>query len=55
LEKRQKGEQFRIIDPANLPQKPETPDIMKIMLMGLALGCGLGVGAPCVGAVSTSI
>jgi polysaccharide biosynthesis transport protein len=46
LEKRQKGEQFRIIDPANLPQKPETPDIMKIMLMGLAIGCGLGVGAP---------
>src|SRR6267143_4999845 len=31
LEKRQKGEQFRIIDPANLPQKPETPDRLKIM------------------------
>jgi polysaccharide chain length determinant protein (PEP-CTERM system associated) len=46
LEKRQKGEQFRIIDPANLPQKPETPDVLKIMLMGLAIGCGLGVGAP---------
>ncbi len=46
LEKRQKGEQFRIIDPANLPEKPEKPDIMKIMLMGLAIGCGLGVGAP---------
>lgn len=46
LEKRQKGEQFRIIDPANLPSKPEKPDIMRIMLMGLAIGCGLGVGAP---------
>lgn len=46
LEKRQKGEQFRIIDPANLPERPEKPDIMKIMLMGLAIGCGLGVGAP---------
>jgi len=45
LEKRQKGEQFRIIDPANLPQKPETPDRLKIMLLALALGCGLGVGA----------
>jgi polysaccharide chain length determinant protein (PEP-CTERM system associated) len=44
LEKRQKGEQFRIIDPANLPQKPETPDRLKIMLLALALGCGLGVG-----------
>ena len=46
LEKRQKGEQFRIIDPANLPEKPEKPDIFKIMLIGLAIGCGLGVGAP---------
>ena len=44
LEKRQKGEQFRILDPANLPQKPETPDRLKIMLIALALGCGLGVG-----------
>jgi polysaccharide chain length determinant protein (PEP-CTERM system associated) len=44
LEKRQKGEQFRIIDPANLPQTPETPDRLKIMLLALALGCGLGVG-----------
>ena len=44
LEKRQKGEQFRIIDPANLPQNPETPDRLKIMLLALALGCGLGVG-----------
>ena len=45
LEKRQKGEQFRILDPANLPQKPETPDRLKIMLLALALGCGLGVGS----------
>src|SRR6266850_2251605 len=44
LEKRQKGEQFRILDQANLPQKPETPDRLKIMLLALALGCGLGVG-----------
>ena len=44
LEKRQKGEQFRVLDPANLPQHPETPDRLKIMLLALALGCGLGVG-----------
>jgi polysaccharide chain length determinant protein (PEP-CTERM system associated) len=44
LEKRQKGEQFRILDPANIPTKPEKPDQLKIMLIGLALGCGLGVG-----------
>jgi polysaccharide chain length determinant protein (PEP-CTERM system associated) len=45
LENRQKGEQFRILDPANLPQKPETPDRLKIMLLALALGCGLGGGS----------
>src|SRR2546426_6393808 len=44
LEKRQKGEQFRIIDPANVPEKPDKPDRLRIMLMGLALGCGLGFG-----------
>jgi polysaccharide chain length determinant protein (PEP-CTERM system associated) len=44
LEKRQKGEQFRIIDPANLPETPETPNRLKIMLLALALGSGLGVG-----------
>lgn len=45
LEKRQKGEQFRIIDPANLPGKPEKPDRLFIMLVSLALGCGLGAGS----------
>src|SRR6185436_14885407 len=45
LEKRQKGEQFRIVDPANLPSKPEWPDPVYFMLFGLAAGCGLGLGA----------
>ena len=44
LERRQKGEQFRIIDPAHLPQKPEKPDLVRIMLIGLVMGCGLGFG-----------
>jgi len=44
LERRQKGEQFRIIDPANLPGDPESPDRFKIMLAGLVLGCGVGCG-----------
>ena len=43
LEKRQKGEQFRIIDPANLPEHPEKPSQFYIMLIGVAAGCGLGV------------
>jgi len=44
LEKRQKGEQFRVIDPARIPQKPFKPDVPKIILLGLALGIGSGVG-----------
>jgi uncharacterized protein involved in exopolysaccharide biosynthesis len=34
LEKRQKGEQFRVLDPANLPQKPENPNRLVIMMLG---------------------
>ena len=45
LEKRQKGEQFRIIDPANLPVTPEKPNRPLIVLGGLVVGCGLGFGA----------
>jgi polysaccharide chain length determinant protein (PEP-CTERM system associated) len=44
LEKRQKGEQFRIIDPARVPEKPFSPDIPKILLIGLFAGVGGGFG-----------
>ncbi|MDD5434132.1 MAG: GNVR domain-containing protein [Nitrospira sp.] len=44
LEKRQKGEAFRILDPANLPVKPFKPDRLKIVLAGLAIGLGGGIG-----------
>jgi len=44
LEKRQKAEQFRILDPANLPQKPYKPDRTKIVLLGSLLSGGLGGG-----------
>jgi polysaccharide biosynthesis transport protein len=44
LEKRQKGEQFRVLDPANLPQKLDSPNRLLIMVLGLLGGCGLGVG-----------
>lgn len=42
LEKRQKGSQFKIEDPARFPEKPIKPDFIKIL--GLALFCGLGLG-----------
>ncbi|MGH7232363.1 MAG: GumC family protein [Nitrospiraceae bacterium] len=44
LEKRQKGGQFRIIDPANFPRVPEKPNQLRIMIFGLIFGCTLGVG-----------
>jgi polysaccharide chain length determinant protein (PEP-CTERM system associated) len=46
LERRQKGEQFKIIDPAVMPEKPFKPSRKKILFFGaffgLVLGCGLG-------------
>ena len=44
LERRQKGEQFRIIDPARVPEKPFKPDILKVLLIGLVLSLGSGLG-----------
>jgi polysaccharide chain length determinant protein (PEP-CTERM system associated) len=44
LEKRQQGEQFRIIDRARVPEVPVSPDVKKILTMGLVLALGLGVG-----------
>jgi uncharacterized protein involved in exopolysaccharide biosynthesis len=44
MERKQKGEQFRVIDPAIIPQRPVEPDTKKIILLTLALGLGLGCG-----------
>ncbi len=44
LEMQQQGEQFKVLDPAQLPVKPFKPDRRKILLAGMVLGLGLGVG-----------
>jgi len=44
LEKEQKGERFTLIDPARLPEKPDKPNRLAIMLIGIVLGIGAGVG-----------
>src|SRR5581483_3597660 len=44
LEKRQKGEQFRILDPANLPERPFKPQKVTILLAGILFGIAGGVG-----------
>jgi polysaccharide chain length determinant protein (PEP-CTERM system associated) len=45
LEHRQKGEQFRVIDPARVPEKPFSPDIPKVLLIGFVLSIGCSFGA----------
>ncbi len=44
LEKRQQGEQFRIIDPASLPERPVEPNRAEIIMGGWLLGLLAGVG-----------
>ena len=44
MEKQQKGEQFRILDPAILPEKPISPDERKLFLIMIASGLGIGGG-----------
>jgi uncharacterized protein involved in exopolysaccharide biosynthesis len=44
LEKRQQGEQFRVIDPAQLPETPFRPNVPRLLLLSLALGLASGGG-----------
>jgi polysaccharide chain length determinant protein (PEP-CTERM system associated) len=44
MEKKLKGEQFQILDPANFPLKPFRPDRGMIILVGLFAGLAGGVG-----------
>jgi polysaccharide biosynthesis transport protein len=40
LEQRQKGENFRVIEPARLPERPAGPNRFRLLLVGLALALG---------------
>ena len=42
MERKQKGEQFRILDSAQVPQQPVKPDMRKLFIM--VVGAGLAVG-----------
>lgn len=44
MEKKQKGEQFRILDYARLPEKPISPNVKMMFLLSVAGGLGLGGG-----------
>lgn len=44
LERKQQGEQFKILDPARLPETPIKPDRNKIFLIGAFIGMAMGLG-----------
>lgn len=44
LSQRQQGEQFRVLDPPSLPEKPATPNHLLWSLAGLVVGGIVGIG-----------
>jgi polysaccharide chain length determinant protein (PEP-CTERM system associated) len=44
LERRQAGEQFRILDAARVPERPFSPNRMRMYLMGAIVGLVFGLG-----------
>jgi len=44
MEKKQKGEQFRIVDNARLPEIPINADMKKLFILFIAAGLGIGGG-----------
>jgi polysaccharide chain length determinant protein (PEP-CTERM system associated) len=44
LERRQIGEQFKVLDPARPAERPISPDRLRLNLLGALVGLGLGLG-----------
>lgn len=44
MEKKQKGEQFRILDHARIPEKPISPDVKKMLVFSIIGGLGVSGG-----------
>jgi len=44
MERTQKGEQFFVLEPADLPPKPIKPNIPKILLLGFMMAAASGLG-----------
>jgi polysaccharide chain length determinant protein (PEP-CTERM system associated) len=45
LARKQGGERFVVLNPAYLPNRPASPDLVRLMLLAVALGLVLGAGA----------
>lgn len=44
MEAQADGEEFRVVDPANLPQRPDKPAVAKLSLLAVVFGLLAGVG-----------
>ena len=44
MERKQKGEQFRVLDQARLPKRPVEPNMQMLFLITIAAGIGIGGG-----------
>jgi uncharacterized protein involved in exopolysaccharide biosynthesis len=44
LERKQQGEQFRILDPARLPETPFKPNRNNLLIIGAVFGLAIGLG-----------
>lgn len=44
MEKKQKGEQFQVLDPARVPEKPVEPDMKRLFILYVLAGLGIGAG-----------
>lgn len=44
LERRQIGEQFRVLEPARVPQQPFSPNRLQLNLLGIVAGLAFGLG-----------
>ena len=44
MERKQKGEQFRVLDQARLPKRPVEPNMQMLFLITIAAGLGIGGG-----------
>lgn len=45
LARKQGGERFVVLNPAPLPTRPDSPDLLKLMVLSLGLGFALGTAA----------
>jgi DNA repair exonuclease SbcCD ATPase subunit len=45
LERRQIGEHFKLLDPARVPERPFSPNLFRINMLGALFGLGLGLAA----------